>query len=80
VTTTELVPVEPGNRIRLPADWVEALGLPQLVRLERTSEGILFRPCPAVTWKDIFATRLTIGSAPPRQEDGPEGTPDEFLF
>ena len=39
------------------------------------------RPCPPTTWDDIFATKLTMGSAPAgAQENGVEVTGDEFLF
>jgi hypothetical protein len=77
----KLTPVEPGNRIQLPADWAQALGLRGLVALERTGEGILVRPCPRTTWDDIFATKLTVGSAPPDQDgDVVEVTGDDFLF
>jgi hypothetical protein len=76
-----LAAIEPGNRIQLPAEWMRALGLHGLVALERTGDGILVRPCPRVTWEDIFATKLTIGSAPPDQdEDVVEVTGDDFLF
>ena len=78
--TTRLTPVEPGNRIQLPAEWAEALGLHKLVILERTSEGILVRPCPPTTWKEIFATKLTIGSTPPDEHDAVEVTGDDFVF
>ena len=81
MSTTQLTPVESGNRIQLPADWVEALGLRDLVRLERTDSGILVRPCARLTWDDIFATKLVIGSAPPDQsENAVEMTGDDFLF
>ncbi len=76
-----LTPIDPGNRIQLPADWTRALGLRGVVALERTEQGILVRPCPRTTWDDIFATKLIIGSAraePP--EDAVEATGDEFLF
>jgi hypothetical protein len=77
----QTVPVEPGNRIQLPAEWADALGLDKLVILDRTADGILVRPCPPTTWDDIFATRLTIGSAPPAaNEDALEMTGDDFLF
>ena len=81
MSTTQLTSVESGNRIQLPADWVEALGLRDLVRLERTDSGILVRPCARLTWDDIFATKLVIGSAPPDQNhDAVEMTGDDFLF
>jgi hypothetical protein len=61
LTTT----LEPGNRVRLPAEWVEALGLRQAVRLERTTEGILIRPCPRLTWDDVFTSPLQINFRAP---------------
>ncbi len=76
-----LTPIESGNRIKLPADWMQALNLHGLVSLERTDEGILVRPVPATTWDEIFATKLVIGSAPPGQTKEPvELTGDDFLF
>jgi hypothetical protein len=77
MTVTHL---EPGNRIQLPADWTQALGLHGLVGLERTSDGILVRPCPPPTWDEFFATKLIIGSAPPDQEGGTETTGGDLLF
>ena len=75
-----VIPLEPGNRIQLPPEWTEALGMRQLVLLERTAQGILIRPHPS-TWDDIFATKLTIGSArPDTATDDLEVTGDDFLF
>jgi hypothetical protein len=76
-----LTPIEPGNRIQLPADWAEALGLNGQVVLERTSAGILVRPFRRLTWEEIFATKLIIGSAPPgKDDDDVELTGDDFLY
>jgi len=76
-----ITPIDPGNRIQLPADWMQSLGLHGLVALERTTDGILVRPCPRATWEDIFATKLIIGSAPSDQHaDTVEVTGDDFLF
>jgi hypothetical protein len=73
--------IEPGNRVQLPAEWAEALGLRETVRLERTTEGILIRPCPRLTWDEVFASRLQINSAPPDPNpDEVEVTGDDFLF
>jgi hypothetical protein len=81
MSTTHITPVEPGNRVQLPADWASALGLHGLVALDRTSNGILVRALPPTTWDDIFGTRLTIGSAPPEAiADAVEGKGDDFLF
>jgi hypothetical protein len=81
MNTTHLTPIESGHRIQLPADWAEALGLRGLVALERTDNGILIRPCARLSWDEIFATKLTIGSAPPdANEDELELTGDDFLF
>jgi bifunctional DNA-binding transcriptional regulator/antitoxin component of YhaV-PrlF toxin-antitoxin module len=74
------IPIEPDGRIRLPAEWLDALGLRGRVALERVADGILVRPCPPTTWDDIFATKLTIGSAPPGDPDALELTGDDFLF
>src|SRR5438128_72120 len=38
------IPIEAGNRIQLPAEWIEALGLNGAVSLEKTADGILVRP------------------------------------
>ncbi len=76
-----VIPIDADNRIQLPAKWSEDLKLQGVVALERTSEGILIRPCPRFTWDDIFATKLVIGSAPLDQnEDDLEVTGDDFLF
>jgi hypothetical protein len=78
---TQTTPLESGNRIQLPTEWADALGLRGQVALERTSDGILVRPCPRVTWEEISATKLVIGSAPLDQnEDHVEVTGDDFLF
>jgi antitoxin component of MazEF toxin-antitoxin module len=79
--TMNNVPIDADNRIQLPADWAEALGLRDQVTLEQTDSGILIRPCPRFTWDDVFSTKLTIGSAPPdSKEDELELGGDDFLF
>jgi AbrB family looped-hinge helix DNA binding protein len=73
--------IDAENRIQLPADWTEALGLRGQVILERTENGILVRPSRRYTWDDIFASKLTIGSAPPAtNEEELELTGDDFLL
>ena len=78
---TKVTALEPGNRVELPADWTEGLGLSGLVTLERTDEGILIGPCPRFTWDDIFATRLTVrpgnSAIPP---DVSEISGDDLLY
>jgi hypothetical protein len=75
-----LSPIDTGNRIQLPADWMQALGLHDVVTLEKTEAGILIRPYPRTTWDDIFANKLVIGSAPQDQnKDEVELTDDDFL-
>lgn len=77
----QIVPLQPGYYIQLPAAWAEGLGLDRLVILEKTNEGILVRRSPPVTWDDIFATKLQIGSAPPDPNpEDVEVTGDDFLF
>jgi hypothetical protein len=67
--STKIARLEPGNRLQLPADWVEALCLHTLVALEKTADGILVRPHPRATWDEVFATKLPIGSAPPGKDE-----------
>ena len=81
MSNSQIIPVEPGNRIQLPADWTEALGLHGRVVLQRTDEGILVRPYPPASCDEIFGARLQIGSAPPDPNpDAGEVTGDDFLF
>ncbi len=78
---TQTTPLEPGNRIQLPAEWADALGMRGQVALERTPDGILVRPCLRLTWDDLSATKLVIGSAPPdADENDVEVTGDDFLL
>lgn len=62
MSTSETVPVEPGNRIQIPSEWVQALGLREQVVLNRTPEGILIRPQPSLSWDEFFAEKLVISS------------------
>lgn len=73
--------LEPGNRVQLPAAWTEELGIHGSVLLDKTSEGILIRPCPRSTWDDIFATRLTVRPGDPAvPPDVAEVSGDDLLF
>lgn len=78
----EITPLEPGNRVQLPDEWAQALGLRGLVALDKTPEGILVRPCPQTSWDEFFANPLEIGSAPPAADDGDELelTRDDYVF
>jgi hypothetical protein len=87
MNTTQTTAIEPGNRIRLPAEWAEALGLQDEVVLVRTAEGILVLPHPRATWDDIFADKLSVkpGGPTPSGEaaTAPEVTEvsgDDLLF
>ena len=77
---TKVTALEPGNRVELPAEWTEGLGISGLVTLERTDEGILIGP-RRFTWDDIFATRLTVrpgnSAIPP---DVSEMSGDDLLY
>ena len=81
MASMEITPLEPGNRVQLPDEWAQALGLRGLVALDKTPEGILVRPCPQTSWDEFFATKLQIGSAPPAEDDDDlELTRDDYLF
>ena len=60
MNTTRTSTIETGNRVQLPAEWTEDLGLRDQVVLVKTGEGILVRAHLRVTWDDIFASRLSI--------------------
>jgi len=76
-----LTPIDADRRIQLPAEWAEAFGLRDQVALERTKDGIVIRPCPRITWEEISATKLVIGSAPlDENDDNVELTGDDFLY
>jgi len=60
----KITPVEAGHKIKLPAEWAAELGLEKVAALEKTTEGILVRPCPATTWDEIFADKLPMGQQP----------------
>ncbi|HEX5446716.1 MAG TPA: hypothetical protein VFW87_23060 [Pirellulales bacterium] len=74
--------LEPGNRVQLLGEWARGLCLRGMVALEKTSEGILVRPCPQTSWDEFFATGLEVGSAPPTadDEDELELTRDDYVF
>ncbi|HVA46781.1 MAG TPA: AbrB/MazE/SpoVT family DNA-binding domain-containing protein [Pirellulales bacterium] len=80
MSAIQITALEPGNRIQLPADWVQALGFSSAVSLERTPEGIIVRPARA-SWDDIFATKLSVRPGDPAAEpDVTELSGDDLLF
>ena len=76
---TQTTPIEPGNRIQLPAEWVAALGLRGMVVLDKSEQGILVRPCSPASWDEVFATKLPIGQTSPEAEDLEIHPDDLFL-
>ncbi|HET6880834.1 MAG TPA: AbrB/MazE/SpoVT family DNA-binding domain-containing protein [Pirellulales bacterium] len=80
MNSTQIVTLEAGNRIQLPADWAQALGIRGEVKLERTTDGILVRPAQA-TWDEIFATKLSVRPGDAATEpDITELSGDDLLF
>ena len=81
MNTTRTTPIEPGNRIQIPAEWGESLGLNGRVVLVKTADGILIRQCPGVTWDDVLATDLVIRPGDPSvPPEITEVTGDDLLF
>jgi hypothetical protein len=78
--TTKVMPVEPGHRIQLPAEWTTELGLSGFVTLEKTAGGILIRACPPTSWDEVFATKLAIGQFSPPAAEPLEVTGDDLLY
>lgn len=82
MSTMKLTPIESGNKIAIPADWLAELHFAEVAALERTAAGVLVRPCPATassTWDDIFAKKLPIGQ-PFTAVDLTELSGDDFLL
>ncbi len=73
------IPLEAGNRIQLPAAWLESLGIEGAVCLDKTDAGILVRPAPKLTWNEIFATKLPMGQLQ-GQANHVEVTRDDLVF
>lgn len=71
--------LDPANRVQLPAAWLAALGLHGTVLLEKTETGILVRPCPPVSWDEVFAEKLAVRPGSPDADDC-QATKDDLLF
>lgn len=82
MSSTQITRVEPGLRIPIPVEWAEDLGTQNVVSLERTTEGILVRPCctemASMSWEQFFADKLTIGSG--QRDNSLHLTTDDYLF
>jgi hypothetical protein len=72
-------PLEPGNRIQLPAEWIAELGVHEKVVLEKTAQGIVIRPAPATQQpatgdlsqfeRELRARQAARGHTPPTKEE-----------
>lgn len=71
--------IQSDHKIQLPAEWVDELGLQGFAVLERDGKGIVIRPLPDVTWDEVFADKLPMGSQV-MAIDFPEVIRDEYLF
>jgi len=71
--------VEADQKIQLLAEWVDELGLQGFAELEKGLVGIVVRRCSHVTWDDVFADKLTIGSHTATPDLG-EVRGDDCLF
>jgi hypothetical protein len=71
--------IEPDHKVQLPSEWVEEFGLHGTIALEKAADGIMVRPCLGVTWDDVFADKLSLGSHVGEFEL-PEVTGDDYLF
>ena len=71
--------IEPDHKVQLPPEWVQELGLHGIIALEKAAEGILVRPCSGMSWDDVFADKLPLGSHV-TPLDLPEVSGDDYLF
>ena len=75
----KIATLEEDHKIQLPAEWVEQLGLHGFAELEKGPDGIVIRRCSQLTWDDVFADKLTIGSDTTTPESGGVNG-DDYLF
>ena len=78
-TKMKIAALEADHKIQLPAEWVDELGLQGFAELEKGPDGIVVRRCSHVTWDDVFADKLTIGSHTSTPDLG-EVSGDDYLF
>ncbi len=71
--------IEPDQKVQLPPDWVEELGLHGTIALEKAADGIIVRPCSGGTGDDVFADKLPVGSHVGAL-DLPEVSGDDYIF
>lgn len=71
--------LEPGNRIQLPAEWVEEIGLADKAELERVEGGIFIHSPTRSPWDKLFATKLSI-APPTTASDELELSDDDCLY
>ena len=76
---TKTASLEPGNRIQLPAEWAEELGLRDVVVLNKTGAGILVCLGQPLGWDAVFTSKLCIGPPTPASNDIEVAT-DDLLF
>lgn len=75
----KITTIQPDHKIQLPAEWVAELGLQGFAALERDRDGIVIRPLPNVTWDEVFADKLPVGSHVTAL-DSSEVSRDDYLF
>lgn len=75
----KITAIQPDHKIQLPAEWVDELGLRGFAAMERDRDGIVIRPMPTVTWDEVFADKLPVGSHATAL-DSPEVSRDDYLF
>jgi len=75
----KIAALEADHKIQLPAEWVDELGLRGFAELEKGPDGIVVRRCSQVTWDDVYADKLTIGSHATTPDLG-EVSGDDYLF
>ncbi len=77
--TQRMAKIDPEDRLQLPHDWVESLGLGSVAAVQITAAGILVRPATSLNWNEVFATKLPIGVGPVVDEEI-EVRDDDLLF
>ncbi len=55
--------LEAGNRVQLPAEWVEEIGLSGQAAMERVAGGILIHSPAPSSWDTLFRDKIALNPA-----------------
>ncbi|MEO8495890.1 MAG: hypothetical protein ABI614_12515 [Planctomycetota bacterium] len=75
----KIATLDSDHKIQLPPECVEELGLHGFAAMENGADRIVIRRCANLTWDEVFADKLRIGT-PVAAPDLSEVSDDDYLF